>query len=301
MLGAIGGAALAGSGSSGEREPSERPDTEQGKEKNVERKESTTRQTDVLRVEFESLVDSLSREATETLQRFYRNKHRKQTCEDLPRLLRSEWDRISKNEQRHLIESRFGGNEKAVDRYLKPFFEHQERIRESVENAEKTTGVPAWVLFGVIGVESGGDPNAHNQESGAAGIMQIMPDTAKDALGLVIDADKKIDERLDLEKCISAGARYLARLHEQFGQWSLALVAYAGGGAKLRRRIKESYRQAGIQMPDQVTKQTVEENGVNIVTLYSREFCRQGVYHSVQYPFFVEQFAGQMSQQENAG
>jgi len=59
--------------------------------------------------------------------------------------------------------------------------------------------------------------------------------------------NRTIDERLDFEKSTEAAIKYLKRLHDKFGNWTLALAAYNCGDAFLMRemrkqKVKDFYR-----------------------------------------------------------
>ncbi|MDV7211498.1 lytic transglycosylase domain-containing protein [Azotobacter beijerinckii] len=84
-------------------------------------------------------------------------------------------------------------------------------------------GLPEALLHAVIRAESNYDPHAISPK-GAAGLMQLMPDTARE-LGVADVWDPAAN--------IRGGARYLKRLLEMFDQdLSLAVAAYnAGPGA----------------------------------------------------------------------
>jgi soluble lytic murein transglycosylase-like protein len=85
------------------------------------------------------------------------------------------------------------------------------------------SGLSPKLVGAVIEVESHGDPSAVSA-TGAAGLMQLMPDTA---------LSYGVSNRFDPEDNVMAGSRYLrdllARYHDNL---SLALAAYnAGPGA----------------------------------------------------------------------
>jgi len=89
--------------------------------------------------------------------------------------------------------------------------------------ASEKTGVDPALLFAVLLAESGGDPQAQSA-SGALGLMQLMPDTARE-LG--------VEYPLEPGANIEGGATYLSRMLDRFdSQLDLALAAYnAGPGA----------------------------------------------------------------------
>ena len=85
-------------------------------------------------------------------------------------------------------------------------------------------------------VESHLDPHAKSK-SGAAGLWQFMPPTAR-RQGL--DIDRYIDERQDPIKSTGAALNYLAELYDQFGDWTLAVAAYNCGPGGVRKAIRKS-------------------------------------------------------------
>ena len=74
---------------------------------------------------------------------------------------------------------------------------------------------------------------------GAAGLWQLMPETAK-IYGLNIDY--YVDERKDPVKSSQVALNYLGYLHDEFDSWELALAAYNCGPG----RVKQLIRRTGI-------------------------------------------------------
>lgn len=101
-----------------------------------------------------------------------------------------------------------------------------QRYRHEILSAAQQYQLEPSLLRAVIHAESGFDPKARSK-AGAQGLMQLMPDTAKE-LGV---SDVWLPQQN-----IRAGAAYLASLLQQFGgDRDLALAAYnAGPGAVSR-------------------------------------------------------------------
>jgi len=93
-----------------------------------------------------------------------------------------------------------------------------------IEAAARKHGLSSALIKAVIKAESDFNPLAVSK-SGACGLMQIMPETAKD-LGIV--------DPFDVRENIFGGARYLKELLLQFrGSLPLALAAYNAGPSKV--------------------------------------------------------------------
>ena len=73
--------------------------------------------------------------------------------------------------------------------------------------------------------------------SGAAGLWQLMPATAR-RFGLKVN--RETDERFDPVKATEAAADYLASLYRQFQDWPLAIAAYNCGEGAMRKALAQT-------------------------------------------------------------
>jgi soluble lytic murein transglycosylase-like protein len=87
-------------------------------------------------------------------------------------------------------------------------------------------------LVWVAEVESGFDRRALSP-AGAAGLFQLMPDTAK-RFGLSLWPR---DQRYQAEPNATASARYLKYLYDRFKDWRLALAAYNAGEGTVQKLL----------------------------------------------------------------
>jgi membrane-bound lytic murein transglycosylase D len=87
-------------------------------------------------------------------------------------------------------------------------------------------------LVWVAEVESGFDRRAVSP-AGAAGLFQLMPDTAM-RFGLSLGPR---DQRYQPEPSATASAQYLKYLHDRFKDWRLALAAYNAGEGTVRKLL----------------------------------------------------------------
>jgi soluble lytic murein transglycosylase-like protein len=100
------------------------------------------------------------------------------------------------------------------------------QLEEFIAPAASKYEVAPELVAAVIWAESSGDPNARSRR-GARGLMQLMPNTAKE-LG--------VTTILDPRENVEGGTRYLRQMldaHE--GDVSLALAAYNAGPDAVRR------------------------------------------------------------------
>ncbi len=105
-------------------------------------------------------------------------------------------------------------------------FDTQRPFGEIIKRAAESNGIDPFLIAAVISVESAHNPAARSPK-GAAGLMQLMPDTAR---------RYGISDPYRAESNIQAGTRYLRDLIRMFnGDLRLALAGYnAGENAVIR-------------------------------------------------------------------
>ena len=105
-------------------------------------------------------------------------------------------------------------------------------IETAVQKAAKKYDLDPSLIHAVIKQESDYNPKAVSK-SGARGLMQLMPPTAK-MLG--------VTDSFDIEQNVDGGSRHLRNMLKQFGTIELALAAYNAGGGRVI--------QAGYKIPN---------------------------------------------------
>ncbi len=104
-----------------------------------------------------------------------------------------------------------------------------------IEAAARRYDVDPNLIRSVMHVESRGNPAAHNRETNARGLMQLIPDTAR-RLG--------VNDPHDPAQAIPAAARLLAENLGRYGNAEEAVLAYHGGtdranwGPRTRRYLQ---------------------------------------------------------------
>jgi membrane-bound lytic murein transglycosylase D len=109
------------------------------------------------------------------------------------------------------------------------------RYLPMIEEELRQAGLPLDLAYLPM-IESGYSLTACSPAK-AVGPWQFMSATARH-YGLRIDSH--VDERRDPVKSTRAAVRYLARLHEEFGSWQLAVAGYNAGEGKIRSAMRQA-------------------------------------------------------------
>lgn len=115
---------------------------------------------------------------------------------------------------------REGGDTPMRSRPAQTILADKQRFNPLVEESARTYQVDAALLHAVITAESGYNPRAVSRK-GAAGLMQLMPDTAR---------RYGVENSFDPAQNIRGGTQYLRDLLQMFGNnMELAVAAYNAG------------------------------------------------------------------------
>jgi membrane-bound lytic murein transglycosylase D len=133
--------------------------------------------------------------------------------------------------------------ELAASPTLRTDFFRRQRYWGQIQTALERSQLPKELGY-VAFTESRFDPYARNPRSGAAGMWQLMPNTAREC-GITVSPSK--DERLDPVKSSHAATCYLSRLLIEFGEESfmLVLASYNRGENGVRHALHLVAREPG--------------------------------------------------------
>lgn len=120
---------------------------------------------------------------------------------------------------------------------------------EFVEKYSEEYGVPEYIIYSTIKVESDFDSSAESK-AGAVGLMQLMPETFR-----YLMAEVKEDYKADLiygpETNIRFGTYYLSKLYLKYGEWDTVFAAYNGGETNVDGWLKDkAYSEDGSRLDE---------------------------------------------------
>ena len=126
-----------------------------------------------------------------------------------------------------------------------------EQVRYStfINNAATRYNLAPELIQAIIKIESSYNPFAIS-ERGAMGLMQLMPQTAK---------EMNVASPFEAEENIMGGSRYLRKLHDLFdGDLPLVLAAYNAGP---NRVLENGHRIPRIPETEEYVKKVLQEYG----------------------------------------
>jgi len=127
----------------------------------------------------------------------------------------------------------------------------QEQVQYSsfINAAAKRYSLAPELIQAIIKIESSFNPFAIS-ERGAMGLMQLMPETAK---------EMNVESPFEAEENIMGGSRYLRKLHDLFaGDLQLVLAAYNAGPNRI---LENNHRIPRIPETEEYVKKVLQEYG----------------------------------------
>ncbi len=102
-----------------------------------------------------------------------------------------------------------------------------QQYKDVISEAANAYGISEEMIYGIIAIENGGGEAVENEGSGALGVAQFLPDTARQYELIV---DDKQDQRKDAVLSIDAAGRYLRDHSALFnGDVGLTMWSYHAG------------------------------------------------------------------------
>ncbi len=128
---------------------------------------------------------------------------------------------------------------------------------DQIRECARETGLPGHLIAGIIRQESAFDPKA-TSPVGARGLMQLMPDTAREMshkVGVPYAPDRLYDPNVS----VRLGAVYFKELLDRFnGNVELALASYNGGPNRIQRLWTE--KRPDAQLADFLETLNIDES-----------------------------------------
>lgn len=125
---------------------------------------------------------------------------------------------------------------------------------EIIEGAAKRYRIPAHLIRAVMHAESSFDPRAVSPK-GAAGLMQLMPETAREMY---------VKDIFDVRENVEGGTRYLRVLANEFGGDMVKMVAAYNAGP-------EAVRKYGGKVPPYAETQAYVRKVINLYFQYKAQ------------------------------
>jgi soluble lytic murein transglycosylase-like protein len=127
------------------------------------------------------------------------------------------------------MRDREGSAKKELTYRNAPSFPERSSFADAIASASENYAVDPYLISAVIKAESNFNPRAVSLK-GAAGLMQLMPGTAR---------DMGVADSFDPEENINGGTRYLSLLLDAFDDnLPLALAAYNAGPARVAEQMR---------------------------------------------------------------
>jgi hypothetical protein len=185
------------------------------------------------------------------------------------------------------------------------------RLGPGIDGAARAGGVAPEVVEGMVFLESGGLPDviAGGDPKGAAGVAQILPETARGLLGLRVDLTasrrltrqiaaarrrhdaaavarlsrqrRRVDQRFDPARSLTAMGRYLALARPKFaGRPDFAVVSYHMG----IENLADAVRAYAGPKEKRLAVHVIRERGLTYAQLYfdSGPFRHRTAYRKLQ-------------------
>lgn len=127
---------------------------------------------------------------------------------------------------------------------------YPQKYSEYVEKYSELYGVPEYIVYATIKVESNFSSSAESS-AGAIGLMQLMPETFR-----YLVAENKENYESDLiygpETNIRYGTYYLSKLYLEYQNWDTAFAAYNAGSTNVNEWLADKEYSADGSSLDEI-------------------------------------------------